>query len=120
MKEIIEAEKAWAIAHLEGDVEALDRLMHPDYAIVRPDGSVIGKEEALRDYQLGVRRWERAESDDYLIRVYGDTAVVVGRWIACSVNRGERFDYQARYTSVWVKEGGYWRMVSDQSTEIGG
>ncbi|MBN2336251.1 nuclear transport factor 2 family protein [Candidatus Bathyarchaeota archaeon] len=86
--------------------------------MIRPDGSVFGKAEALRDYQPRVRYWELAESDDYRIRVYGDTAVVIGRWTARGVNRGERFDYQARYTSVWVREGGFWRMVSDQSTEI--
>ncbi|MCH7663227.1 MAG: nuclear transport factor 2 family protein [Chloroflexi bacterium] len=52
------------------------------------------------------------------INVYGQTAVVVGRWRAKGVNEGVPFDYAARYVSVWVKNAGAWRIVSDQSTEI--
>ena len=60
------------------------------------------------------REWLRA-----YLRVYGTTAVVVGRWRDKGVNAGQPFDYAARYVSVWVKRDGEWRMVSDQSTPIG-
>ena len=52
------------------------------------------------------------------VRVYGNTAVVVGRWRARGENAGRSFDYQARFVSVWVRRDGEWRMVSDQSTPI--
>jgi len=52
------------------------------------------------------------------VRVYGDVAVVVGRWRARGTNAGRAFDYAARYGAVWVRHEGEWRMVSDQSTPI--
>ena len=118
--EVLEAEARWTRAHLECDGEALDRLMHSDYAIISPDGSVIGRDEALSTYKGGGRHWGLAESDQHTVKLYGDAAVVIGRWRAKGVNNGAPFDYSARYTSVWVKESGHWCIVSDQSTEITG
>ena len=37
--EVHAAEEMWAQAHLKTDAEALERLMHPDYTIIKPDGT---------------------------------------------------------------------------------
>ena len=116
--EVLAAEEAWTQAHLDTDVEALDQLMHRDYMILKPDGSVWDKKTALASYVPGKRDWSEAGSSDHHIRIYGDTAVVIGVWRARGVNNGEAFDYSARYTSVWIKEDNRVQMVSDQSTEI--
>lgn len=116
--EVMAVEEAWTLAHLETDVVALDRLMHKDYTIIKPDGSVWDKETALASYVPRIRDWTEAYSSDHQVGIYGDTAVVIGVWRAKGVNNGEAFDYSARYVSVWVKEGDKIQMVSDQSTEI--
>jgi ketosteroid isomerase-like protein len=116
--EVMAAEEAWTRAHLDTDVDALDRLMHRDYTIIKPDGSAWDKEKALNSHVPGRRYWEEAGSSDHQVRIYGDTAVVIGVWRAKGVNNGEAFDYSARYVSVWVKEEGRVQMVCDQSTEI--
>jgi hypothetical protein len=92
--------------------------MAPDYAKIQPDGSVISREEALASYVPEERVWEVAQGDEYDVRVYGDTAVVIGRWTARGVNHGVQFDYQARFMSVYVRRGGMWQMVAEQSTEF--
>ncbi len=92
--------------------------MHPDYSIIKPDGCVWDKKTALASYVPGTRDWEEARSSKHIVNIYGDTAIVIGLWEARGVNNGVVFDYQARYTSVWVKEEDLLRMVSDQSTEI--
>ncbi len=116
--EVMAAEDAWTQAHLDTDVEALSRLMHRDYTIIKPDGSVWDKKMALASYVPGKRDWIMAGSGDHQVRIYGDTAVVIGVWTAKGVNNSEAFDYSARYTSVWVKEENRVQMVCDQSTEI--
>ena len=119
-EEVLEAEEKWAQAHLETDVDIISELMHPDYIIVKPDGKIWNRENALASYTPGLRQWYEAKSYDHIVNVYGDTAMVVGIWRATGVNNGEHFDYSARYTSLWVKECGKLRIVSDQSTEIVG
>ena len=118
IEEVLAAEEEWTQAHLIIDPRVIDKLMHPDYIIIKQDGSVWDKETALASYVPGKREWFMAGSSEHIVRVYGDTAIVIGLWKARGVNNGEPFDYSARYTSYWVKENNILRIVSDQSTEI--
>lgn len=116
--EVLQAEQEWVRAHEVLDVAAIDRLMGEDYTTITSSGEVRGKAETLASYQSQSRIWESATSDEYLVRVYGDTAIVVGRWTAKGTNTDEAFDYSARFTSVYVKRDGRWQIVSDQSTSM--
>jgi ketosteroid isomerase-like protein len=116
--EVLAAEREWVEAHRRLDLAALDRLMADDYAQVQSDGRVIGKAEALASYVSGKRRWDFAESDDYDLRLYGETAVLMGRWQARGVNAGQAFDYAARFTAVYVKRSGGWQLAADHATEL--
>jgi ketosteroid isomerase-like protein len=118
INEVLQAERAWVEAHRRLDVAALDRLMAEEYKHIRADGVVVGKAKDLTSYQTGDRYWEFAESDEYDVQVYGHTAVLIGRWRARGVNAGERFDYAARFISVYIKRGGRWQMVAAQSTPL--
>jgi ketosteroid isomerase-like protein len=118
VEEVLRAEWAWTEAHRRLDVATIERLMADDYVIVRPDGSVDGKAAALASYQPETRHWDFAQSDELDVRVFGDTAVVVGRWRGRGVNNGEPFDYAARFISLYVKRDGCWQIVTDQSTPI--
>jgi len=115
---VMAAERELADAHLRLDLEVFDRLLHPDYALIQPGGRVEGKEETLASLRTGDRRWQVARSDAFDVRLYGNTAVVVGRWRGKGVNAGTPFDYTARFLSVWVKEGDRWRNVAAQATAI--
>ncbi|MFN2221424.1 MAG: nuclear transport factor 2 family protein [Candidatus Promineifilaceae bacterium] len=119
-QEVIQAEREWVEAHRRLDIDALERLMADEYKHIRADGVVAGKEADLASYQTGDRYWEFAESDEYDVQLYGQTAVLIGRWRARGVNAGERFDYAARFISVYVKRHGRWQMVAAQSTPIAG
>lgn len=118
MDEVMEAEREWTRAHLRGDVATIARLMADDYLKIESDGSVSDRSTTLAKYTPETRYWEKAEGDEYNVRVYGETAVVIGRWTARGMNEGERFDYAARFMSVYVKRGGQWQMAAEQSTEI--
>jgi uncharacterized protein (TIGR02246 family) len=116
--QVLAAEREWARAHLENDTDALAEMMAEEYTQIAGDGSVLGKEEVLASFWPGVRHWDEATSDEHDVRVYGEAAVVIGRWRGRGVNSGQPFDYSARYVSVWVRRDGRWQMVTDQSTEI--
>ena len=118
VERVLRAEREWLLAHLRLDAQALDRPMAPEYAQIDDRGRIISKEQVLASLRSGERGWEEAHSDEHDVRVYGNTAVVVGRWRARGVNAGEPFDYAARYVSVWVEHDGEWRMVSDQATPL--
>jgi ketosteroid isomerase-like protein len=115
---IIEAEEHLAAASLNLDLSVFEQLLHPDYVIVQPGGIVENKAETMASLASDTRHWQVARSDEMEVRVYGDTAVVIGRWTGKGQNGDEPFDYQARFLSVWVKEAEQWRNVAYQSTPI--
>lgn len=111
---ILQTEKEWVEAHLRLDHATIARIMADDYVIIGKNGTVIDREQALASYRA--RRWEYAHSDELDVRVYGDAAVVIGRWTARGENNGKRFDYAARFMSVYVRRDGQWRIAAEQST----
>ena len=118
--QVIQAERAWLEAHLKLDISALDSLMADEYTQVNRQGELIGKQQVIASFRTGKRYWQHSESDEYQVRIYGDVAVIVGRWRAKGINAGQAFDYAARYVSVWVYRNGRWQMTIDQSTELPG
>lgn len=118
IEQVMTVEQAWIAAHLQGDVATIERLMADDYVKINSDGSLADKATNLATYQPDERFWEVAQGDEYDVRIYGDTALVIGRWTARGVNHGEHFDYQARILSVYVRRNDQWQMVAEQSTEI--
>jgi ketosteroid isomerase-like protein len=115
---IAAAEHALAAAHLALDLGVIERLYHPDFVIAQPDGSSETKDQVLASYRNGERRWDFAEVDQLEVRVTGDTGIAIGRWRARGTNRGQHFDYAARFLSVWVRAGDSWRNLAYQSVEI--
>lgn len=115
---VLAVEREWTDAHLRGDVPTLARLMADDYLKIESNGTVSDRATTLAAYTPETRYWEKAEGDEYIVHLYGDTAIVIGRWSARGMNNGERFDYRARFLSVYVRRNGEWKMTAEQSTEI--
>ncbi len=115
---VLQTEREWVEAHLRLDLATLARIMADDYVIIAENGSIVTREQALASYRDDARSWEVARSDELAVRVYGDTAVVIGRWTARGENNGKPFNYAARFMSVYVRRNGQWRMAAEQSTPI--
>jgi ketosteroid isomerase-like protein len=116
---IIDAEQRLAAAHLSLDLATIAALLHEDYVIVQPGGRIETKADVLASYASGERHWDAAAVEGLDVKIYGEnTARVVGVWKARGTNRGEKFDYAARFVSIWVKQAGEWCNLSYASAEI--
>lgn len=118
IQEILKTESEWVEAHRNLDLTTIERIMADSYQKIQSNGSVINKQENLASYSSANRMWENAESDQYIVRIYGNSAVVIGRWQAKGENDGQEFDYTARFMSIYVKHENEWKMVAEQSTPI--
>lgn len=116
--EVTHIEALWAHAHETLDLDLIEQILADDYTIVQTDGRVVDREETLASYRSGQRYWEFARSEVLSVRVYGETAVVLGRWRAKGRNGSEMFDYSAVYTSVHVRRNDHWQIVADHATPI--
>jgi ketosteroid isomerase-like protein len=115
---VMVVERRWVKAHLEMDLEAIESILSDDYRHIGRDGSLSGKRELLESYGSGERYWETAESSEHDVRVIGEAEIMVARWRGKGVNSGQAFDYSARFLSIFVLEGGEWKLYLDVSVPL--
>ncbi len=113
-------ENEWAAALVHDDTAATDRITTEDWHLVTPDGSVQTREQANADLKSGTLKFESFRLDDLKIRVYGDTAVVIGLETEKSSYKGKDESGQYRFTDVFIKRDGKWRAVSSHIAKVTG
>ena len=118
IQHVIAREQAWTEAHRRLDLKAMEDILSEEFIKLQADGSILDKPGLLASYQTGERSWEIAESTEHIVRMRGDCAILIGRWRGKGVNHGQRFDYEARFTSVYVFEQGDWRMITEHSVSL--
>jgi hypothetical protein len=106
------------LAHLNCDVAALDRLMPDEGTQINSVGRIVSKAKVIASFDSGERHWDEAHSNEFRVRVYDETAMVIGRWQARGVSTGQAFEYSPRYLSMLIWRDGRWQMTVDQSTDI--
>lgn len=117
-RELLKANREYDEALVRGDALVLERLYSDDFIYTTPDGEVRDKAQQLAFTRTGDLRLESGQSDDVRVRVYGNTAVMTGRFTATGKFRDQRIDIRERYTAVWVKREGRWRLVAEQGNLI--
>ena len=99
-------------AQLGADVAALDRLISDDLLFTGPDGALATKADDLAAYRDGVMRVSAHKPEELRVRRVGaDVAVVALRTRMAGSYAGTPFSGVARYTRVWAREEGRWRIV---------
>jgi hypothetical protein len=89
----------------EQDYAALEGLYASDYMLVRPDGSVLNKQEVLQDLRSGGLRFHSIELGQTEVRMYGSTAVLTAESQAVSSRNGVESRSHFRLIAVYVQQG---------------
>lgn len=100
-------------AQIHADAAALDRIYAADFVGVGPSGSVRTKPQVIADFTSGELRFQSITTDDVQVRVYGDTAVEIGRSTMIGQDKGRTVPRDTRFTRVWIKQQGRWRLVAN-------
>ena len=117
-KELQDLDKEWSAAIVKNDVETIGPFMSADWVIIGPEGTVIDRARFLGVIKSGDLTHELMESDDWRLRVYGDTAVVTAQARSKGKYKGQAFATHERSTSVFVRKDGRWQCVLTQLTPI--
>ena len=100
----------------EQDYATLERLYAGDYMLVRPDGSVLNKQEVLQDLRSGGLRFHSIELSQTEVRMYGSTAVLTAESQAVSSRNGMESRSHFRLIAVYVQQEQSIKLVHFQST----
>jgi ketosteroid isomerase-like protein len=115
--EILALNREWASAMVRGDRAALERIFSDDLIVTSGDGTLRDKKGEMGDGGAEIKTYF-FNTEDVRVRVYEGAAVLTGhaKW---RINVGGRdIDHERRYTCVYAREKGRWRMVAMQLTRI--
>jgi ketosteroid isomerase-like protein len=109
-------------ALVAADGTGLTQLLAEDFILVGiADGAVVTKTDLLAAVSCGavVFLAVRSFPDEAVVRVIGEVGVVVGRTaMTFTGSDATEFTVGSRYTHVYARAEGSWRLVSAQGTEI--
>lgn len=110
--DLLTAERQLQAAQRDADVESLDALLHPLVVGAGPDGAVFTKEDDLEGYRSGALRITRLVEESLEVQEDGQTGVT--RTVAAveAVQAGAAVSARLRYTRLWVREEGRWRVLA--------
>ena len=117
-EELLKLEKAFAEAIVRNDLEDIGRLVTDDWIIIDPNGEIVDRERFFEIIKSGALTHDMMESEDFRVRVYGDSAVVTGVTRTKGKFMGQEFSTQERATDVFVKRDGRWQCVLTHLTRF--
>jgi ketosteroid isomerase-like protein len=117
-KEIESLEMEWRDAEVGNNVSQMDRLLADDYIGISANGTVETKTQELAQRRAGTVRIQSLDISDLKVRVFGDTAVVTSKAELTGVNGQSDISGKYRYTRVYSKRLGHWKIVSFEASRI--
>ena len=103
-------------AIIDDDFAALDVILADDLTYAHSSGVLDTKASYLEALKSGKTKYLTFDRTPSVVRLYGDTAVITGT--ATLSLRGQAAPFSLRYTLVYVRRDGQWRMVAWQSTRL--
>lgn len=97
---------------------ALNRIYADDFIGIGPSGTVRTKPQVILDFTSGELKFQSITTDDVRVRVYGNTAVETGRSTMIGQDKGKAVPRDNRFTRVWIKDGGRWRLVANHYSPL--
>ena len=105
-------------ALIQQDYGALEEIYSEMYMLVRPDGSVLNKQQVLRDLREQGLRIHSIEVEGAAVRVIGSVAILTAASKTVSSRDGKESQARFRLVAVYSQEGNAIRLVHFQSTII--
>jgi ketosteroid isomerase-like protein len=117
-KQLIALSEESRQAALKGDASWLETHTTDDFTSLDPAGKLTSKIEMVQLRKSGAIKYESIEVLHRDARVYGETAIVIGRSKVKAHFTSGDFAGESWLTQVWVKQNGAWKLAASQSTGV--
>jgi len=108
-------EDEWRRAQKASDTAAFMKLLSPDLTFIGTSGSLRDRAGFIASRtDSSIPRAASYEISELRVRVLEDVAVVTGR----EATTGSGTAFQGRFTHVWARQSGEWRLIAVQRTDI--
>ncbi|TCC97224.1 nuclear transport factor 2 family protein [Pedobacter hiemivivus] len=115
---ILEQENKLYSAIKDGNIIALDELLHDDLLFILPSGETITKEQDLDTYRDGALKVDELLPEVEKLNIIGDMAVITLIIKLCGKFNGVPFQAGFRYIRFWKKFGDGIKVVGGSGRAI--
>ena len=115
---LIQLERDWDAAFHRNDVAVVRDILAEEFLATYDDGTRGDKAQELKFAAEFNQKIESSTLDDFIVKIYGDTAVVWFTQKMVGTSKGQRLELTFRYVDVFVQRGGRWQCVASQSTKV--
>ena len=111
-------ERDWIEALQTNNVAFIDSVLAPEFIATYDDGTRVDRTRELqivKEFNQQIDEWI---ADEFIIKVFGDTAVVWFTQRMTGPVQGKPTQFVSRYMDVFVNRDGKWLCVASQSTRV--
>jgi ketosteroid isomerase-like protein len=116
--ELLKLEADWNQAVVDRDVARLDQILGPDFVLIWTNGGRTDRASLLAGAKARRADILPFVTEDVSVRVYGDTAVLTGKFTQTAKLGDQSETGTFWYTDVYVKKDGRWQAVAAQATRV--
>ena len=96
----------------------MERIYSDRYMLVRPDGSVLNKQQVLKDLRQKGLKFRSIELKDPVARIFDSVGILTAKNKSISSRDGREAQAHLRFVAVYAEEGEALRLVHFQSTTL--
>ena len=115
---LIKLERDWDAAFHRKDVAFIESVLAEEFVSTYGDGSRGDRAKELKLAAEFNQQIDSSTLDEFVVKVYGDTAVVWFTQHMVGPSKGQRLEVTYRYIDVFVMRDGRWQCVASQSTKV--
>lgn len=116
---IMNMEQEMTDAFLKGDMSVFDKYTTDNTIFTDPVGMMMNKAQLTTQFKSGDLKLESSKIDGMKVQMFGgNTAVATYMTTDKGMYKGRDISGQYRWTDVFVKMNGKWKMVASQGTPI--
>jgi ketosteroid isomerase-like protein len=115
---LIELERNWDAALRRKDVAFIETVLAAEFMVTSAEGVRADKAKELTVAAEFNQQIDSSTLDEFVVKVYGDTAVVWFTQHLVGPKQGRPLALTFRYTDVWVMRDGRWQCVASHASKV--
>ncbi len=119
-EEITQLSTSWGKASLTKDTAFLKSIWADDFSYIGADGTVRDEKANLALYEDDTNTVTSGANTAFNVRVYGKNFAVADgdNYVAGKDKDGKPFRTTWRWTTVWIRKDGKWKVVAGHASEL--